>query len=192
MVKRIWLTAVVVAACLPLTGCIAAMIPSEPRSAPVAASETVEETAEPLADDLPTEPLPEPADVETVDLSGFTEVSDREFSLIARDATAHVGTELIVYGRIFQLDASSGKCMMLVDLEGSMKDTSFDYTHSAAAVSGDWEYDCPIFDELMEKDHVKLWVTVMMTFTYDTRIGGSNTVPLVLVHDAEILPALTY
>lgn len=143
------------------------------------------------------EPSPEPTTEAppvstTPDLSTFTETDDRNWALIAKDPDAHAGTNLILYGSITQFDSATGRCAMLIDTAATLKEMSFDYEQSVMAVSGDWETECPTFDPLVEADHVKIWATVVQSFSYDTQIGGNTTVPMVEVWQAELLPATEY
>lgn len=154
------------------------------------------ESADPepeFAPESSEEEAPEPPLQETMpDLSTFASIDDRAFALIAKDPDAHSGTNLILYGSIMQFDSATGPCGMLIDTAATQKETSFDYFQSVAAVAGDGDTDCPIFDPLVETDHVKLWVTVYQALSYDTQAGGNTTVPMVEVWQAELLPAIEY
>lgn len=149
------------------------------------------------AEAIEPEPSPEPTteappESTTPDLATFTETDDRNWALIAKDPDAHVGTNLILYGSIMQFDSATGRCAMLIDTAATQKEMSYDYAQSVMAVAGDWETECPVFDPLVEDDHVKIWATVVQSFSYDTQIGGNTTVPMVEVWQAELLPATEY
>lgn len=151
------------------------------------------ESADPVEPEPSTEPTEEaPVEPAAPDLATFTETDDRNWALIAKDPDAHAGTNLILYGSIMQFDSATGRCAMLIDTAATQKDVSFDYSQSVMAVSGDWETTCPAFDPLVEDDHVKIWATVVKSFSYDTQIGGNTTVPMVEVWQAELLPATEY
>ncbi|MGM7677653.1 DUF4190 domain-containing protein [Microbacterium sp. A94] len=147
-----------------------------------------------------TETEPDPAPEEPVqveqpvapDLSSFVEIDDRSFALIAKDPDAHVGTNLILYGSIMQFDSATGRCAMLVSTAATLKEMSYEYEQNTMAVSGDRNQNCPVFDPLVEDDHVKLWATVVQSYSYETQIGGNTTVPMIEVWQAELLPATEY
>ena len=149
------------------------------------------------AEAIEPEPSPEPTTEappapSTPDLSTFKGTDDRNWALIAKDPDAHVGANVILFGSIMQFDSATGRCAMLIDTAATPKEMSFDYAQSVMAVSGDWETECPVFDPLVEDDHVKIWATVVQSFSYDTQIGGNTTVPMVEVWKTELLPATEY
>lgn len=154
-------------------------------------STSATEETEPTTEPTEEEPEP-PAAPTTPDLSTFAAVEDRDFALIAKDPDAHSGKNLILYGSIMQFDSATGRCAMLIDTAATQKEVSFDYSQSVMAVAGDGDTECPVFDPLVEDDHVKLWVTIDQSFSYDTQIGGNTTVPMVEVWQAELLPATEY
>lgn len=167
---------------------------SGPRSdpAPVTTSAPAEE---PEGSSAPANPEPsEPAAEEPAapDLTTFEEVDDRTWALIVKDPDAHKGKELVLYGSIMQFDSATGRCAMIVHTEATQRESSYDYDQNVFAVAGDWQTSCPVFDPLVEDDHVKMWITVLESFSYDTQIGGNTTVPMVEVLQVELLPETAY
>lgn len=169
------------------------------RSVPAITSspEATEEQSEPSPEPEPepeAEIEPEPVDPlpTTPDLATFGTVDERSFALIAKEPDSHIGTNLIVYGSVSQLDSATGPCMMLLSAAEAEKENSFDYGQNTLATSGDGEVSCPVFDPLVEGDHVKMWVTVLGSFSYDTQIGGNTTVPAFEVWQAELLAPQEY
>lgn len=158
---------------------------------PDAPTEAAEEPATETEPEAP-EPAPEPEAPATPDLTSFAPTDDRTFALIAKDPDAHVGSNLIIFGDITQLDSATGRCNALVSTAATQKENSFDYEQNSLASSGDFEVTCPVFDPLVEDDHVKMWVTVLGSFSYETQIGGNTTVPHFEVWQAELLPAMEY
>lgn len=146
--------------------------------------------AEPEETEVAEEPeIEEPAAPVTPDLATFGTVDERTLALIAKEPDNHVGQNLIVYGSITQLDSATGPCGALISIAEAQKENSFDYGQNSYATAGDGETECPVFDPLVEGDHVKLWVTVLGSLSYDTQIGGNTTVPAIEVWQAELLPA---
>ncbi|MGQ4818971.1 hypothetical protein ACQ1ZK_17875, partial [Enterococcus faecium] len=89
----------------------------------------------------------------------------------------HIARLMVVYGRITQLDAATGKCFVRVSISHTPQDDWYDYEHNSVGFPGDGEWDCPVLDRFVADDGVKLWVTIGGSLSYDTQIGGSTTVP---------------
>jgi hypothetical protein len=170
---------------------------SESRATPD--EDTAPSTEEEAPEEEPAEePTEEPAEPDVVeppaapDLSTFKQLDDRSFALIAKDPDAHIGETILVYGSVMQFDSATGRCNMLVSAEGTQKEMSYDYAQNTFATAGDGESDCPAFDPIVEGDHVKMWVTILGSYSYDTQIGGNTTVPAYDVAQVELLPAQEY
>ncbi|PPG28087.1 PASTA domain-containing protein [Pseudoclavibacter sp. RFBB5] len=127
-----------------------------------------------------------------LDLATFTETDERTFGLVQKSPDAYVGTNMIVYGSVTQFDAATGACVFRANTSHAVQEMSFDYSSNTLMTAGDGESDCPGVAQVLADDHIKAWVTVAGSFTYDTQIGGSTTVPLFTVHQVEILPATEY
>ncbi len=158
---------------------------------PVPQVTTTPENPEPQPTAEVAEPEVEP-ELVVPDLATFGTVDERTFALIAKEPDAHIGTNLIVFGDVAQLDSATGPCNMLLSAAEAQQENSFDYEQNTFATSGDGDAVCPVFDPLVEGDHVKMWVTVLGSFSYDTQIGGNTTVPAFQVWQAELLPAQEY
>jgi hypothetical protein len=166
---------------------------AESGSRAVPAVTTTPEEPEPEQTEEIASPDPEPEpQLATPDLVTFGTVDERTFALIAKEPDAHAGTNLIVFGDVAQLDSATGPCNMLLSAAEAQKESSFDYEQNTLATSGDSESVCPVFDPLVEGDHVKMWVTVLGSYSYETQIGGNTTVPAFQVWQAELLPAQEY
>lgn len=196
-ITAIILGAVAAIVSIIITVSFGAFVASQPEQesapAPVTSQPADDEPAEDVEPEPTEEETPEaPPAPTTPDLATFTETDDRNWALIAKDPDSHSGTNLILYGSIMQFDSATGRCNMLIDTAATLKDMSFDYEQSVMAYSGDGSNDCPVFDPLVEDDHVKIWATVEQSFSYDTQIGGNTTVPMIKVWQAELLPATEY
>lgn len=171
---------------------------SQPTSAgapPVESEEPADEPSEePEPVVTPTEepPPPPPAAPQKPASSSFKEISERNFALLAKNPDAHKGENYLIYGVVTQLDSATGKCAMLVSTAAKKQSMSFDYEQNSLAVSGDAESNCPLFDSVVEDDHVKLAVTVQGSFSYDTQIGGNTMVPLFQVWNIAQLKKTEY
>lgn len=128
----------------------------------------------------------EPATI-VEDLSAYTEIDARDYALLVKDPDAQVGKNFIVYGSIWQFDSASGKCSFLVATETTAMEDSWEYSTDAMVWGGDGESDCALLDPIIEGDVVKMWVTNMGSYSYDTQIGGNNTVPEFEVKQIEVI-----
>lgn len=164
----------------------------DPEPRPVASSAPVESPAPADTGEEAEAPVEEQPAPPAIDLAAFQTLEDRDFALIAKDPDSYSGQNIILYGSIMQFDSATGRCAMIISTAATQKEMSFDYEQNVMAVSGDENTECPVFDPLVENDHVKLWVTIEQSFSYDTQIGGNTTVPLVTVWQAELLPATEY
>ena len=134
----------------------------------------------------PTEE-PEPTVAAAADLSEYEEIDERTLAQIVKAPDDHIARQVVVYGRITQLDAATGKCFVRVSISHTPHDDWYDYEHNSVGFAGDGESDCPVLDPFVADDEVKLWVTIGGSLSYDTQIGGSTTVPAYLIADAELL-----
>lgn len=122
-----------------------------------------------------------------VDKAQYVTLNDREFGLIGKDPDAHVGKKVVLYSDIFQFDSFTGKCAFMANSSNAIQEYSFDYTQNTAGFAGDGETDCPILDDIIEGDVVKVWATVSGSYDYETQIGGSTTALLVQVDAIEYI-----
>lgn len=170
---------------LALSGCVfvpASSLESTPASSePVPTEVTEAEVAvqpepSPTTTPSPTpEPEPEPELAPTPDLDAFEEVDERTLALVAKNPEAHIGKQLIAYGHVAQFDSFTGKCAIRVDLGHTAMQAWYDYEHNTIVTSGDATADCPELDPIVQDDEVKLWLTIVGAFEYDTTFGGSAT-----------------
>lgn len=185
---------------LTVAGCVILPPPLPEAVAPQAPAATPQETnppassapsAEPSPTRTPT-PTPEPAPEPAIDLAAFQPVDERAFALLAREPDAHVGQQLIITGVVHQFDAATGRCGFLANVGHDVQAHSYDYAQNAIFTSGDGWNDCSVLDNVVEEDHVRMWVTTLGSFSYDTQIGGNTTVPSFEVHQVELLPEQEY
>ena len=69
---------------------------------------------------------------------------------------------------------------------------SCDYTQNTMVWAADQDTDCPIFAPIVEGDHVKIWVTVQGSYSYDTQSGGSTNALMLEALQVELLPGTEY
>lgn len=145
------------------------------------ATEVPEPTEEP-------EPAQEPdATVTAGDLSEYEEIDERTLDQIVKAPDDHIAHQVVLHGRITQLDAATGKCFVRISVSHAAQDDWYAYEHNSVGFAGDGESDCPVLDPFVADDEVKLWVTIGGSLSYDTQIGGSTTVPTYFIHEMEQL-----
>ena len=113
----------------------------------------------------------------------FVDIDGRTWELIARDPDAHEGELIRIYGCLTQADSATGIDTVRANVDGEPH--------------GDWfEYDVNtiISDVTLPNDLVNVVqgdlfvaeVTVAGSYSYDTQIGGSTTVPLLRLHSIAV------
>jgi hypothetical protein len=110
------------------------------------------------------------------------EVSARDWQLIAKSPDSHIGERVTVYGYVFQFDSATGPDRFLAHADGVRHRRSYEYdTNTAFAGSA------AMFENVVEKDVFRAEVTVLGSYSYNTQIGGSTTVPRLQVDKIEVI-----
>ena len=139
--------------------------------------------AAPIASAVPT-PTAAAAPTKAPKQPKYQKLSAREWSLIARDPSAHTGRRIIVHGVVFQADAATGTNVVMAHVDGKKRLPEYgyvDYDDDAMLVDGGAG-----FSQLVEDDLFTAHVIVEGAETYDTAIGGSNTVPRLTVTSLKV------
>lgn len=108
-----------------------------------------------------------------LDPSTYEEVTPREFALIAKDPEANSLRKIVLYGVVTQFDPATGAQGFRASTDGVPHPRSYDFDQNTILVVS----DPSILKNVVEKDFVTLWVSGAESYTYDTQIGGSTTVP---------------
>lgn len=157
----------------------------------VTATETATYEASPEPSDdasaEPTESASEsPSAVATTDTAkkSYKELSSRNFKRLAKDPDSYIGETYVIYGEITQFDAATGTDTFRADTGPKKLRVSYGYVDydQNSMLNGDEG----ILDKLVEGDCFKAKVTVLGSFSYDTQIGGSTTVPLFQVDSISV------
>lgn len=122
------------------------------------------------------------------DLNTFTQVDERTFKLIAKDPSKYLGTGLIMYVKVTQFDGGTGACEFRG--EGSWVQQEYWYSDGINSLfpAADTVDDlCPMFDNVVVDDELKLWVTVLDNTHYDNSWGGGTNAPVFKVWQLELL-----
>jgi hypothetical protein len=116
-----------------------------------------------------------------LDRSTYEAVSPREFALIVKDPDSWAGRKIVVYGVVTQFDAATGPTVFRADTGPAPVSDPNDYDQNTLITA----HDSGMVANIVENDIVTMFVEVQGAFTYDTQIGGSTTVPAVLVNIIE-------
>ncbi|WP_406511406.1 hypothetical protein OG851_03110 [Streptomyces sp. NBC_00161] len=99
---------------------------------------------------------------------------------MVRDPGAHLGESYRLFGKITQFDSATGTNTFRASIGYDKKwPASYGYVdYDANAIFLGVSTD---LEDVVQDDVVELWVTCMGSTTYQTAIGGSQTVPYSLV-----------
>ena len=130
-------------------------------------------SAAPATSSPPPKPKPKPT---------YKALSERQWKLIAKNPDEHIGETYVVYGVVTQFDAATGDDMFRADVAHKNMAYTYDYETNTLLIGSAEQ-----LKNLVEDDEFRANVTVLGSFTYDTQIGGSTTVPLLQVDSIKIL-----
>ncbi|WP_337109882.1 hypothetical protein [Prescottella equi] len=122
-----------------------------------------------------------PADPARLDPATYSELNDRDFALLVKDPDAAKGRKVVVYGRVTQFDAATGKTTFRANTAATVQDSEWGYSQNTIVHAR----DAATVADVVQEDVVKMFVTVDGSQTYDTAIGGQMTVPQVTVNIIE-------
>jgi hypothetical protein len=118
-----------------------------------------------------------------MDPASYSEISSRDYALIAKDPDAHAGEKYVLYGHITQFDSATGPDAFLANTDAVRQGDWYEYDVNTLVVAE----DASILSPVVEDDLVKMYVEVVGSFSYDTQIGGNTTVPQVTVRMIEVI-----
>ncbi|HET9138760.1 hypothetical protein [Actinophytocola sp.] len=121
-------------------------------------------------------PAPKPAKIT------YRSLTDREWKKIAKNPDSYSDKGYVVYGIVTQFDAATGPDMFLANVGARNMTEAYEYdTNTVLTGSGQ------MFDNLVEDDEFRAKVIVIGSYSYDTQIGGSTTVPQLEVRSVTVL-----
>jgi hypothetical protein len=100
---------------------------------------------------------------------------------MAKDPDNWVGRRIIVYGVVTQFDAATGPSTFRADTGPTPEENPYDFDQNTFVTA----HDSQMVSDIVEKDTVTMYAEVRGAITYDTQIGGSTTVPSLLVNIIE-------
>jgi hypothetical protein len=159
------------AAASPTRSSVAAVQPT--RTSTATLSPTPESTVEPTAEPTP-EPTPEPTLAPTPKPKpvSYAKLSDRSWAKVVKSPDNYIGKSYVVYACVTQFDAATGDDTFRG--QASNKNREYWYTDGENAL---FTGSAARLDDVVTDDVVVMNVTSLGSFTYDTQIGGSTTVP---------------
>jgi hypothetical protein len=113
-----------------------------------------------------------------LDRSTYKSVSPREFALMVKNPDAWAARKIVVYGVITQFDAATGTTAFRADTGPAPVMDPYDYDQNTFITA----HHSGMVANIVENDIVTMFVEVQGAYTYDTQIGGSTTVPSLLVN----------
>lgn len=107
-------------------------------------------------------------------------ITARDWQLIAKNPDAHIGERVIVYGEVTQFDAATGTSAFRANVDGVVHKVKYgyaDYKTNTVLTTG----SSSLFTDVVTGDLFRAEATVLGSFSYGTQIGGSTTVPQLMV-----------
>jgi hypothetical protein len=154
-----------------------------PRTTPAPASTPTTSSAAPTpsATPTPTEKPDAPADP-----ADYEKLGTRDLALITKNPDSHLGRQVQVYANITQFDAATGDCIFRGNTASTNMGDSWDYEHNSMFMAEDG-VGCEALGDFVADDQVLVLATVGPSFSYDTQIGGSTTVPTYIVDGIDLV-----
>jgi hypothetical protein len=135
-------------------------------------------------------PIPTPTPTEEPDKpanpADYEKLNARDLALISKNPDSHLGRQVKVYANITQFDAATGDCIFRGNTAHTNMADSWDYEHNSLFM-GEGGIGCEPLTEYVADDEVLVLATVGPSFSYDTQIGGSTTVPTYFVDGIELV-----
>jgi hypothetical protein len=111
----------------------------------------------------------------TVTRLQFAPLTARAFEVLAKNPDAQIGNAYIIYGEVTQFDAATGTDTFRADIGATKSKIQYkmaDYDQNSMLTG-----DAATLADTVEGDCFQAKVICKGSFSYDTQIGGSTTVP---------------
>lgn len=105
------------------------------------------------------------------------ELSERDLALLVKDPDSHAGQVMVIYARITQFDAATGKCLFRANISFKKMEQPWEYGDNAVFRGGDGKSTCPGLEGFVADDEVRITATSLGSLSYETQLRGSTTVP---------------
>jgi hypothetical protein len=154
--------------------------PSANSQAPAASTPTMTTPAAPTPSASPTAtPAPPVKASPTPKPPPHAKLSERQWKLVAKDPDKYAGKRYIVHGVVTQFDSATGTDAFRADVGGVRRKPSYgfvDYETNTVFTA-----DASKLAKVVQDDLFTAKVTVVGSYSYDTQIGGSTTVPMLRI-----------
>lgn len=113
----------------------------------------------------------------------YAAISARDFKLLAKDPDAYAGKAYTIYGYVSQFDSATGTGGFRANT-GATKQKADDWYEfeQNSVLTGDED----VLAVIVEDDLFQAKVVVTGSYSYDTQIGGSTTVPSFAVQEITV------
>jgi hypothetical protein len=105
----------------------------------------------------------------------------RQWKLIVKDPDSHLGERYIIYGQVSQFDSATGPDSFLANVDAVRHSDPYEYEQNTLLTG-----EAADFTKVVEDDGFTAKVTVLGSMSYDTQIGGSTTVPMLMVDSVTV------
>ncbi|WP_190243012.1 hypothetical protein [Arthrobacter globiformis] len=115
--------------------------------------------------------------VSQAQIDAATELSERDLALLVKSPDSYSGKTMVLYAKITQFDAATGKCIFRAGIAHKKMENSWDYDENSVFRGGDGSSNCPSLDGFVSDDEVRITATSLGSVSYETQIRGNTTVP---------------
>ncbi len=107
-------------------------------------------------------------------VGGYQTITKRDWALIAKNPAKHKGKKISLFVHIYQFDSLTGDNQFLgdVDVQNNLSSGYWSGGTTSLLVG-----TSSMLSDYVEDDVVKVNAVVLGTFSYTTKIGGTNNVP---------------
>lgn len=117
------------------------------------------------------------------DLGSYGSIDERTWALVTKDPDSHVGEKYVIFGVVTQFDAATGTSTFRANTGASQQEHSYQYDVNTLVDA----VDAAQVADIVKDDILRMYVKVKVSYSYDTQIGGTTTVPRVLIHSSELI-----
>lgn len=157
---------------------------------PTRSSTSATPTPTPTISSATPKPTPTPTPTKEPDVpakpADYEKLGTRDLAQITKNPDSHLGRQVQIYANITQFDAATGDCIFRGNTAYTNMADSWDYEHNSLFM-GEGGAGCEVLSDFVADDEVFVLATVGPSFSYDTQIGGSTTVPTYFVDDIELV-----
>ncbi len=116
-----------------------------------------------------------------LDPAAYDSISSRDWQLVERDPAAHTGDKYVIFGKVTQFDSNTGRDIFRANTDGQQQSRSYNYDINTMVMGTE-----EALANVVQGDLVKLYVSVLMPYSYTTTMGAELTVPMVKANMVEV------